>query len=306
MNDATTTIPTVGEDLSEAVRNSAMLADITISVWSGTRLDKRVTEQVRVGNNAVGKAGRYTKNLFAGCDEKLKAVQGAYHAARTLHYESTLPWSHNQRQSGPRLLSNIMFLDYIKNMTRLKKQAEALLETFLGAYPTLTVLAQANLGTLANPDDYPTVDEIRSAFDLDFEFTPIPQGSMFKGLPDNALRGLGKALEGRQARAAAAAQAAMWDRVKAAIGALVDRLTLDGSNEVKTFKSTTVENVRALITLLPGFNVTNDRRVSTTIDDIHLMLAGVDADSIRREDRTREHVLRQASEIADRLRNWGL
>ena len=42
----------------------ALLVDLQVKCWTGTKTDKTVTHQVAVKHNAGGRAGRYVKNLI--------------------------------------------------------------------------------------------------------------------------------------------------------------------------------------------------------------------------------------------------
>src|SRR5262249_41301419 len=137
---------------------------------------------------------------------------------------------------------------------------------------------------------------------IDIDFQPVPAASGFQGLPDAMLDKLGERLRVRQERAIAAAQADMWARVRESVSHLADRL----SQADTKFKSVTIENVRELVTLLPGFNCAKDERVNPVIEDIKHMLDGVSADDIRKSEIIRRDVVTKAQAIADKLSNWGL
>ena len=292
-------------DLTEAVRVTALLADLTISMWSGERTDKKISAKLKEDAHAVGNTGRYIKNLLAGSDTLLRETRAAFAAGRARHYELTLPWvsnPHADRVLGPRLLPNALTLRYMKEMSALKRDAEGILARFLGEYPDLIVQAQANLAGLADPADYPTTDEVRSAFRLSFDFQPIPDSGSFQNLPDWLLDKLSSQLQGRQQRAVAASQTALWERVREAVSHLIGRL----EDPDTRFKASTVETVRELITLLPGFNCVGDDRVNDVAADIDRMLTGVDADTIRKNDSVRRDVVARAQAITGKLDQWGL
>src|SRR5580765_7506472 len=125
MNDMTEPTATIventisREDLSEAVRATALLADLTISMWSGQKTDASLMTKLKEDAGAIGDAGRVIKNLLTGCDTKLKAVRAAYAAARAAHYTHTLPWvsnPHAERHTGSRLLPNLLFERYLSEM----------------------------------------------------------------------------------------------------------------------------------------------------------------------------------------------
>lgn len=297
-------VPTVSRaDLAEAVRATALLADLTISMWSGAKTDSQIGAQLKADAGAVGDTGRYIKNLLAGCDTELKATRAAYTAARMAHYTLTLPWVSNpnaERQTGSRLLPNLLFDRYLTEMSKLRRIAEEKLNGFVDLYPTLIQQAMNNLGGLAKAEDYPDAAQVRNGFKLSFDFTPIPESGSFHGLPDAMLAKLGAALQRKQEAAVLASQNAMWERVREAIGHLVERL-----DDPKTlFKASTVESVRELITLLPGFNCAGDPRVTDVVTDIQSMLDGVDAEALRKDAGTRAETARHAKALGAKLDGW--
>lgn len=302
---APTSGPITRQDLTEAVRVTALLADLTISLWSGERTDRKISAKLKEDAHAVGNTGRYIKNLLAGSDTLLKETRAAYAAARGQHYVLTLPWVNNpqaERMLGPRLLPNMLAQRYMKEMSGLKRAAETARDRFLAEYPDLVTQAQANLAGLADPADYPSGDEVKAAFRLSFDFQPIPDAGSFQNLPDWLLDKLSAQLHGRQQRAVQAAQAAMWERVRESIAHLLTRLT----DPETRFKASTVEGVRELITLLPGFNCVGDERVNDVAADIDRMLTGIDADIIRKNDSVRQDVVARAQAITSKLDQWGL
>ena len=292
-------------DLAEAVRATALLADLTISMWSAEKTDRSVGDKVKEDAGAIGNTGKYIKNLLAGSDTELKGVRAAYSQARMTHYSLTLPWvsnPHAERNSGSRLLPNALFERYLTEMSQLRKTAENKLAAFLAEYPALVNQAMANLAGLARASDYPSTDQVETAFKLHFDFQPIPAASAFQGLPDRVITKLGEALQRRQEAAVQASQAAMWERVRASVGHLIERLI---DKDIK-FKSSTVESVRELITLLPGFNCAGDLRVSDVVADIQLMLDGVDAEALRKDAGTRADTVRRAQALTEKMNSWNV
>lgn len=299
--------PTVGidrTDVAQAVRESALLADVTISIWSAERSDKTLMDKLKSDAHAVGNVGRVIKNMLAGADGRLKDVKSAYEAVRLIHYKFTLPWvadPHAAKQTGPRLLPLKLFDDYMSALSDQKRKATALLETFLGEYPTLIEQARGNLGDLADAT-YPTADAVRGSFRIALDFNPIPLGKDFSGLDNHALERLSKNLQIKQKHMLAAAQADMWARVRDRVERLVGRL----SDPEAKFHASTVENLRELIGVLPAFDIAGDPRVNEIVEDIGKMLDGVDAEKLRQDGSLRTDTARRGREVAEKLNSWGL
>lgn len=293
-------------DLTDAVRSTALLADLRVSLWTGERTDKKISAKLKEDAHAVGNTGRYIKNLLAGCDTELRATQAAYIAARKLHHQLTLPWVNNphaERNTGARLLPNLLFHRYVQEMGVLQRSAKQKLDAFLAEYPALIQQAQANLAGLADPADYPSADEVRNAFKIDIDFQPVPDSQGFHGLPDAMLDKLSERLRARQERSIAASQADMWSRVREAVEHLLERLK---AGPEQKFRYHSVEAVRELITLLPGFNCAGDARAGAVVEDIKTMLEGISAEDIRKDERVRQDVVSKAQKITDRLNQWGV
>lgn len=302
-------------DMMEAVRQTAMLADVSVSVWQGTRTDRELMEEVKTQNNARGDVGRVIKNLLAGADGPLKAVQSAHHAVRVKHHELTLQWvgdPHAQRASGPRLLPNALFNTYMTEMSALKREAENKLNEFCDQYDDLVVRARSNLGKMADDSvKYPTADQIRSLFRVSFDFEPIPESTRFHGLSPEVLETLTKRLQRKQARQLTDAQAAMWAEARKRVEHLVDRLGTTGSDPdglvgAPRFKAATIEGVRALVTLLPGWNITGDAQALEIAADIEKLLDGVDAGELRKNTHARKRIAKEAASLANKMKSWGV
>jgi hypothetical protein len=302
MNDVSDT--QTAQDVMDAVRESAMLAEVSISAWSGERTDREAMNQLKRHNEATGNVGRVIKNLMAGADDELKAAKGAYMAIRTAHYALTLPWvsdPHADRQRGARLLPTAIWDKYFKVIGARRTTAEDALEAFLAVYPTRVEQARAALGGLADVE-YPTVDAIRAQFKVNVELEPIPVGAQFKGLPDVVIDRLATNLQRRQQGMLEGAQAAMWEAVRERVGHIAERLTTPDAR----FKTTTIDHVRELVELLPGWDLTGDTRVGEIADDVRRMMSGVTTKSLREDKATRDNVAFQAKAVVDKLARWGL
>jgi hypothetical protein len=246
--------------------------------------------------------------MMAGADGLLKAVHSTFYAVRSKHYEMTLPWvsdPHAARQRGPRLLPHLLFNTYSMEMSNLRRIAINKLEEFLVEYPALAAQARANLAGMADAV-YPTADEIKGLFRVHFDFEPIPQGANFRGLDDHMLERLGKALQNKQQRQVNEAVSAMWAQTKERVGHLVSRLGLDDKGEPLTFKEATIDNVRELLTLLPGWNFTGNPLVTEVVEDINKMLDGVDTKKLRKDMSVRTDTASKAKAITDKMAKWGL
>lgn len=285
-------------DILAAVRESAVLADVSISVWGGTKTDPKLLNELKDVHGATGDVGKVVKNLLAGADSQLKITRSAFLAVRLRHYALTLPWvsdPHATRQEGPRLLPHLIFDRYMVEITGLRRQAMEKLDEFLDAYPQLVEQARENLGTMANMDSYPSVDALKGAFRINVDFTPVPESARFRGLSDFTLERLAKHLSRKQERQVAQAQRAVWERAEKPLRNLIERLTDE------SFRERTFDNVKELIALLVGWNITNDPSIAATIQELEDMAGEMDSKNLRKNANARDSLIRKARAVADKM-----
>jgi hypothetical protein len=74
--------------------SSALVVNLSLSVWTGRKLDKRVSEEVDQQNSTKSRAGNYHKNLMAGSG-KLTEITKIANAIRSWLYGVTQPGGDN-------------------------------------------------------------------------------------------------------------------------------------------------------------------------------------------------------------------
>lgn len=297
-------------DVTNAMRSVGMLADVSISVWGGTKSDPDLLEEIKRNHGAVGDVGRVLKNLLAGHDDRRKAATSAHNAIRQYHYETTLAWvsdPHAIRHTGPRLLTYPLLHPYLLKMGELRRAALEAKADFVEHYEDDAAAARANLGSMASRIEYPSKEQVEAAFHLFFEIDPIPDSAQFRGLPKEALADLVAQHDAKREHQIEGAVKAAWAECRARVEYLAGRLTAkNDEGKDATFRDSTVENVKELLTLLPGWNITDNPQVGEIVADIRDMLGGVSANSLRRDEGLRATTVAQAQGVVDKLKGWGL
>ena len=291
--------------ITDALRATALLADVTVTMWGCEKSDRKLMEEVKGTHGATGNVGRVVKNLLSGADGAYKDTRSAFQACRSLHYNLTLPWTSaglDQRASGPRMLATLLFDEYLGKMAVARREAMQSLDKFLDEYPDAIEKARANLGTLVTKADYPTPDEIRAQFSIKIDFNPLPAGKDYKGLPDITLEKLSKQLEKKTQAQVENVRKAMFDEVRDRIGRLAERL---GDPEAM-FKESTIVNAAELIGLLKGWNIMGDERAAEIASDLNRMTGGLDAKTLRNKADVRKDIAEQAAGIIEKLDAWGV
>lgn len=268
------------------IQNSAVLVDLNIGVWTGRKMDKRVSDAVDASNNTKARAGNYHKKLLAGT-EALDKLHSVVSSIRTWHYENTLPWNDN----GSRLLPMANFFDYKAMMSQYQRQFDDAAEEFYGEYDTLVTAAAFTLGSLFNANDYPTVNQIKSKNYFHATFSPVPSAGDFRvDIPEEYRIELENISKEREE----AAMKDVWTRLHDCLKHMSDKLA---GEEKQVFRDSLVNNAVDLCGMLTKLNITNDPKLEQARQELEKTIVGLTAADLRKDDDTRKGVKIRVDEI---------
>jgi len=274
------------------IGSNAMLVDLNISMWTGRKMDKKVSEEIDVSKSTKARAGNYNKKLLAGSD-KLEKVQKIATAVRTWNYQHTLPWS----DGGSRLLPMKSFFDYKATLGNYEQQYNDAVEDFLVEYPQLVSGSAFTLGALFDRGEYPDVEELRSKFRFKYVFCPVPDAGDFRiDVEEQAKNELQQQYKEYYDGKLADAMKDAWDRLHETLTHLSDRMDYTDENK-KKFWDSTITNASDLCGLLTSLNVTNDPKLEDMRQKLEKALNGVDASDIRESEAVRSSVKSKVDDI---------
>lgn len=264
------------------IASSSMLVEMNISCWTGQRIDKTVTRQVTDDNSATTDAGQFRKNLMAGTSLRKELADYAA-ACRLRHNQLTMPWS----DRGPRLLPTSLFFDYKSEMNGRQQYFDDKVTQFVRDYPRLLAEAPKHLGALHNPDDYPSVEEVRSKFGFRLVFTPVPESGDFRlDLPKQELDAMRQQYDIAFDSRLAEAMREPWDRLHKTLSAMTKKLVdVEDAPEgaVTRWHDTFIGNAAELCKMLTHLNLTKDPTLEQARRDLEKAIAGVDIDSVKED-----------------------
>lgn len=281
--------------------SSSLVVNLSLSIWTGRKLDKRVSEEVDQQNSTRTRAGNYTKNLFAGSG-KLEELTKLSGAIRTWLYTCTQPWGDN----GDRILRTSYLLEFNNRLADYEQQFGHAVNNFLNDYDTMVAAAAFQLGDLFNREDYPTREHIVNKFGFRYSIAPLPTSGDFRvDIGNEGLEELRTHYEGvMDARIKGAMQDA-WDRLHDVLTKMSERLEdtvgADGDPKRKIFRDSLVENAIEVAGLLKHFNINGDTRMEEMRKQLEDAMRGVDATSLRESDSLREQTKRKVDAMLDKF-----
>ena len=276
---------------------SALIVNLSLSVWTGRKLDKRVSEEVDQAKSTKTRAGNYHKNLLAGSG-KLEEITKVANAVRTWHYTVTQPWGDN----GDRVLNMASFMDYKSRLAEYETQFATAVNMFLNEYDTLVAAAAFQLGDLFNREDYPLREQITDKFGFRYAFTPLPMAGDFRiDIGEEGLREMQEHYEGVLSTRLNDAMRDAWDRLHDVLSRMSERLADDDGGKRKIFRDSLVENAIEVCGLLRHFNITGDTRLEALRMQLEDTMRGIDAASLRESDMLREQTKRKVDSMLEKF-----
>jgi hypothetical protein len=259
--------------------SSSMLADLVISQWSGRCLDKRVSDEIDRDNHTATKVVRANKDLLAG-DSSLADIRTAGNMLRTYHNSVTMPWSN----AGPRLLPTSLFFKYKKIMSKLEQTYSEKVNDFLNEYAYKVSQARYTLGSLYNPDDYPSTSDIQGRFKIEIRYLPLPEvGDWRLNINAQGMDDLRNQYETLYNESINNAMSDIWSRLYDSLSRLSNGLRIeDGKRGV--IVGSTFDNAKELCDLLTHLNISGDTKLESMRQALESSMYGLDVKDVRNSD----------------------
>lgn len=280
-----------------SLSNKAMLVNLSISLWSARKYDKKVSQEVAVKHNTSDNVGRYNKNLLPVDSKSYAETVKFANEARVMHYKQTLPWNDN----GSRILPAGNYLEYMKLLREQRAKFELAYTVFVSEYPTLHTNAQAILNGLYDSKDYPSQAEMSRKFSFHVKVYPMPDKQDFRvSLGDGEVDSIREQIERDTNNAVANAMKDLYNRLHIAVSHMAEKL----SDPKGIFRDSLVSNIRELCDLLPRLNLSGDATLEAKRIEIQRELASFEPEEIRNDARVRSELARKAQVIQNDLAGY--
>lgn len=177
----------------------------------------------------------------------------------------------------------------------LQEAAAALQE----AYAELRESARRDLGELFNAGDYP--QRIDLEFGLYWDFPQISPAEHLKLAAPELYEQQQQVFAARFAEAVAMTEQAFVSKFHELVSHLVDRLTGGVDGKPKTFKATTVENLRTFFDEFRDLNIGSSQELDQLVGQAQKALSGATAEELRDNQLFAQSVGQQLTAVAQQL-----
>ena len=282
-----------------SLATAGLLVSVEVNVWSATKQDRAISNEVTTAKKADSNAGRFVKNLLANnIDHKnlLNYRQTIYNWM----VRKTYPWNKSQDY-----LPHVSLPTFMQEFHAHKAEFNRLLDEFCNNYTTTVSNMAFAQGDMFNRNDYPDVSEVRSKFGVTLYTSEIPVGDYRCAIAQDLADDLNNHYN---QQAQTIVQAILNDQVERLVDVMeslshccgVDEYQgKDGETKQKKRKiyEGTVEKAKEYCRVYKDFNLTDDAKLSAAIDQLDVALRGVNADMLRDSDAARSQVKDEMDEI---------
>jgi hypothetical protein len=283
-----------------SLASSAVLVSVDVNVWSATKQDRVISDEVTHSKNADSSAGRFVKNLLAD-DQHHKKVANYRQTIYNWLKRSTYRWNNSQD------LLPVLSLEKFKAEYQ-EHEAEfyRLLDNFLENYNHIVSDMAFKQGDMFNRDDYPSVDEVRSKFGIRLYVAEVPSHDFRCAVSEDIAYDLKQQYEKQADEIVTGILSQQTERLLEVMESIshccgyaenTDPQTGETVSKKRKIYDTTIEKAKELCNLYRGFNLTNDLKLQEAVIMLDLCLKNVSAELIRDSDAVRARVQDDVDEI---------
>jgi hypothetical protein len=153
-----------------SLASSSMLVDTRVTVWTGTKQDSEISDEVTAAKKADPESGRFVKHLLANCPEHKRCMnyrQIVYNWMQKRTYD----WA-----GSTRILPIVDYPKFMKEYEQHEAKFHELVDEFVKAYPIIVSNRAFTMGDMFRKEDYPTAEEVRDKFTINLYRAEVPTG----------------------------------------------------------------------------------------------------------------------------------
>lgn len=208
--------------------------------------------------------------------------------------------SYLKRRSLPSYLKEGVYLvpcEYVtevnEHLSLLAKEHKEAVEKLTAVYSAMVKEAKLRLGSLFNPNDYPSKENLTAHFGMQWHYVsfdvPVSLAQVSRELAETER----KKAEQSWNEAKGLWQALLRENMKALVNHLVDRLSPAKDGKKKIFRDSAIGNLQEFIDTFSPRNIANDEELRGLVDKTRGLIKGVNPDTLRDDEHAR-NVVRQS------------
>ena len=276
-----------------SLATASVLVSVEVNVWSATKQDREISNEVTHAKKADSSAGRFVKNLLADNTEHKNVAnyrQTIYNWLQRRTYE----WNKAQR-----ILPSVDLIRFKEEFTTHEQEYNRLLEVFLQRYSSIKSDMAFKQGDMFNPNDYPDEEEVRRKFGVKLYVSEVPSHDFRCTIADDIAEDLKQQYESQTQEIINNVVQEQASRLSEILNSLahccgVDEVVNETTGETKRKKrkiyDTTVIKAKELAKQIQEFNLLDDAKLLDAAQRLEQSLTGIDAEVLRESEAVRAKV----------------
>jgi hypothetical protein len=290
-----------------SLASSAVLVSVDISVWSATKQDRAISNEITTAKNADESAGRYVKNLLAN-HPKHKAVVNYRQTIYNWLQRRTYRWNQSQQ-----LLPSIDVPKFKQEYHDHETEFHHLVDSLVMDYDSIVSDMAFKQGTMFNRADYPSKEHVASKFSIQLYVSEVPSNDFRCGIANDIAEDLFNTLSKQSQNIINSIAEEQSQRLIDVMESIrhccgVDEKEVDGEVRTKRRKiyDTTIQKALEMCESFKGFNLKHDSGLEQARASLEKVLTNVTAEDIRDSDAVRSNVQEGIDDILSKFSSFSM
>jgi hypothetical protein len=284
-----------------SLASSALIVCVDVNVWTATKQDRAISNEVTTSKKASADAGKFTKNLLSDSPEH-KSLLNYRQTVYNWLQRSTYDWAGSMR-----LLPTVNLEKFKKEYNQHEADFKALLEKFITAYPQIVSDAAFKQGDMFNRSEYPEPEDVRTKFRMRLHVQKVPQSDFRSSVSEV----LAEDLKNHYERQTQEIINSVMDDASERLVEIASRLSNacteatpdeDGKVRRKKIYDSTVLQAKEICKTIEHFNLTNNKALSQAVVDLSFALEGVSTEDLRESSYTRSVVKENVDDMLSKFK----
>jgi uncharacterized membrane-anchored protein YjiN (DUF445 family) len=285
-----------------SLASSAVLVSVDISVWSATKQDRSIRDEVTSAKNADKSAGRYVKNLLAN-HPKHKAVVNYRQTIYNWLQRRTYRWNQSQN-----LLPSVDVPKFKQEYHEHELAFHSLVDDLINQYDDIVSDMAFKQGDMFDRNDYPHKDQVKAKFSLQLYVSEVPMNDFRCGIAQDIADDLFTTLNKQAGRIIESVHQEQSERMIEVMQSIIhccghDETEVNGEVRTKKRKiyDTTIQKALEMCETFKRFNLKNSPELEQARASLERILNDVKAEDLRDSDAVRHHVKEGIDDILSKF-----
>lgn len=284
-----------------SLATSALVVCVDVNVWTATKQDRAISNEVTTSKKASADAGKFTKNLLSDSPEH-KSLLNYRQTVYNWLQRSTYDWAGSMR-----LLPTINLEKFKKEYAQHERDFGTLLEKFITAYPQIISDAAFKQGDMFNRSEYPEPEVVRSKFRMRLHVSQVPQSDFRSAVSEALAEDLKSHYERQTQEIINSVMDDAADRLVEIASRLSNACTEatpddDGKVRRKKIYDSTVTQAKEICETIKNFNLTGNKALSQAVVDLSFALEGISTEDLRESSYTRSVVKENVDDMLSKFK----